>query len=90
MLVSARGPAHDRRLGRSVGQASQSVKLIVLIVLIEYPYRVVSNGGTKLHSTASYGTLPRFRAGAFLAAAAGAEAGWHSEVTWKLIRSKRF
>jgi hypothetical protein len=42
----------------SVRERGQSVKLIVLIILIEYDYQVVSNGGTKLHGTGSGIVLP--------------------------------
>jgi hypothetical protein len=44
--------------GVSVQGERQSVKLIVLIILIEYDYRVVSNPGTKLCSTAPGKLLP--------------------------------
>ena len=43
---------------QSVREARQSVKLIVVIVLIEYDYQVVSNGGTKLRGTTSRLVLP--------------------------------
>ena len=43
---------------RSVRDGRQSVKLIVLITLIEYDYQVVSNGGTDLRGTGSGMALP--------------------------------
>ena len=75
--------------GASVAEARQSVKLIVLIILIEYAYRVVSNGGTKLGSTAFGKRLPCRGGEEFPSPAAGGFAG-RSEVTWKLISWKRF
>ena len=44
--------------GCSVREGRQSVKLIVVIILIEYDYQVVSNGGTKLRGTTSRLVLP--------------------------------
>jgi hypothetical protein len=46
------------RLRASVVQARQSVKLIGVIILIEYDYQVVSNRGTTLHGTGSQMALP--------------------------------
>jgi hypothetical protein len=59
------------RLPRSVGQAKQSVKLIGVITLIDYPYQVVSNGGTKLAGTATGARLFSFFVEAFCPAAPG-------------------
>jgi hypothetical protein len=77
------------RLLHSVRGGRQSVKLIVLIILIEYDYQVVSNGGTNLRGTASWMRLPCCCAEVFLALTRIGHMQ-SNEVTWRLISWKRF
>jgi len=74
-LLTARGPVNYWRLLDSLEEGRQSVKLIVLIILIEYDYRVVSNGRTKSRSTASESVIPCFCTVAFLGRGASPNSG---------------